>query len=483
MSNLSELLPAGGGGKNVNFVASGTLGNGVTVALNSDGTVSAVADFNASGGSVVDLTAAGGFNGNTVAVYDPVNNKVVISFTGDASLYYMTTVVGTVSGTSISFGTPVVTSTVFNYACGCYHTQAGKIVYIFKVASALVSRVVTVSGTTVSVGSAATVRSGSGASDFLYSAVTYDPDNQQVVTLWRDNASTNYATYAAMGTISGTSISFSSLQAVDTIGQNFCCGITYSAEESVVLMAWVDDYRATVRAATSNGSTLTFGSAVELSTTNTNSTPLTVYDPVSGKMLVAWKQYASTNTYLQTVGVSGTTLTVDTNLTSIGSFYYKLEINPLNNKIYILLVSISSPKDATLHEITISGSTPTLDSGFEYVTDSATSPTPTTFAIDLDSNKIVVFYNTPSASNKGVSRVITPAGSNITNFIGISDAAISNAASGSVTLKGGISTNVTGLTPNSTYYVQSDGTLSTTASDVLAGKALSSTSINLDYTT
>ena len=29
----------------------------------------------------------------------------------------------------------------------------------------------------------------------------------------------------------------------------------------------------------------------------------------------------------------------------------------------------------------------------------------------------------------------------------------------------------------------SDGTLSTTASDVLAGKALSSTSINLDYTT
>ena len=33
MSNLSELLPAGGGGKNVDFVASGTIGNGQTVAV------------------------------------------------------------------------------------------------------------------------------------------------------------------------------------------------------------------------------------------------------------------------------------------------------------------------------------------------------------------------------------------------------------------------------------------------------------------
>jgi hypothetical protein len=31
--------------------------------------------------------------------------------------------------------------------------------------------------------------------------------------------------------------------------------------------------------------------------------------------------------------------------------------------------------------------------------------------------------------------------------------------------------------------VQTDGTLTTTSSTVLAGKALSSTSINLDYTT
>ena len=42
MSNLTDLLPAGGGGKNVNFVATGTIGNGATVGLNSDGTVSVI---------------------------------------------------------------------------------------------------------------------------------------------------------------------------------------------------------------------------------------------------------------------------------------------------------------------------------------------------------------------------------------------------------------------------------------------------------
>ena len=44
MSNLSELLPTGGGQNAVDFVASGTLSSGQTVALKSDGTVTAVAE-------------------------------------------------------------------------------------------------------------------------------------------------------------------------------------------------------------------------------------------------------------------------------------------------------------------------------------------------------------------------------------------------------------------------------------------------------
>jgi hypothetical protein len=42
MSNLSELLPTGGGQNAVDFVASGTLSSGQTVALKANGTVEAV---------------------------------------------------------------------------------------------------------------------------------------------------------------------------------------------------------------------------------------------------------------------------------------------------------------------------------------------------------------------------------------------------------------------------------------------------------
>ena len=60
MSNLTDLLPAGGGGKNVNFVASGTLPSGQTVALKTNGQVEAV--------------------GGVAQAVDANSNKVVIAY-------------------------------------------------------------------------------------------------------------------------------------------------------------------------------------------------------------------------------------------------------------------------------------------------------------------------------------------------------------------------------------------------------------------
>jgi len=55
MSNLSELLPSGGGQNSVEIVASGTLAKGVPVAINSNGTVSIVSSSNI--GSLIGITA------------------------------------------------------------------------------------------------------------------------------------------------------------------------------------------------------------------------------------------------------------------------------------------------------------------------------------------------------------------------------------------------------------------------------------------
>ena len=64
MSNLSELLPSGGGQNVGSFVASGTLTNGQTVGLRSDGKVEALTSTNLSSfigitGQAISDTATG----------------------------------------------------------------------------------------------------------------------------------------------------------------------------------------------------------------------------------------------------------------------------------------------------------------------------------------------------------------------------------------------------------------------------------------
>ncbi|MGI9556287.1 MAG: hypothetical protein ACR2M9_05440, partial [Cyanophyceae cyanobacterium] len=101
---------------------------------------------------------------------------------------------------------------------------------------------------------------------------------------------------------------------------------------------------------------------------------------------------------------------------------------------------------------------------------------------DPDSDQIC---NISSSGGEGKCVMYSPGSTNVTasNFLGISDAAISSAASGNITIKGGIAaTGLSSLTPASDYYVQDDGTITTVSSSVKAGKALSATAINLEYT-
>jgi hypothetical protein len=62
-------------------------------------------------------------------------------------------------------------------------------------------------------------------------------------------------------------------------------------------------------------------------------------------------------------------------------------------------------------------------------------------------------------------------------FIGIAAEDISDNASGEITITGGVNEGQTGLTTGATYYMQSDGSLSTISSDVKVGIALSATKL------
>ena len=156
MSNLSELLPTGGGQNAVDFVASGTLSSGQTVALKADGTVEAVAEVAASFGSTSFVVDASTTINSISSVFHSSENKIIVFYSNSANSGYGTASVGTVSGTTISFDAPVVfNSSGTSNIKSVYDSTSNKIVTVYRGGTAQGTGIVgTVSGTSISFGSA-----------------------------------------------------------------------------------------------------------------------------------------------------------------------------------------------------------------------------------------------------------------------------------------------------------------------------------------
>ena len=213
MSNLSDLLPAGAGAKSATFTADGTLATGTTVILQSDGTVKAVEETSTSasiGSATTFASTTTDMSSVNPIAYDSTNNRVVISYKDTNNSSYGTAVVGTVSGNTISFGSPVVFNSANTlFSAPVFDENAGKVVIFYRDQGNLergTAIVGTVSGTSISFGSAVVFNSG-GASNF--NSPVYDPDTQKVVNFYKDEPNSSYGT-AVVGTVSGTSISFGS---------------------------------------------------------------------------------------------------------------------------------------------------------------------------------------------------------------------------------------------------------------------------------
>ena len=482
MSNLTDLLPAGAGGKQVDFVASGTIGNGVTVALNSDGTVEAVAATSipqAIGSPSVFESAQ---TTNLSSGFDSNSNKVVMAYRDNGNSTYGTAVVGTVSGTSISFGTPVVfESAQTNETAVEFDSNSNKIVIAYQDggnAQKGTAIVGTVSGTSISFGTP--VIFNNAQTNYIEAA--FDSLSNKVVIAFADQF-TPYYGKAVVGTVSGTSISFGSVVTFESAQTTFL-DITFDSNSNKIVIAYTDNGNSSYGTAvigTVSGTSISFGAPVVYTSASSKNMAI-AFDSNSNKVVVAYADVASDDGFAVVGTVSGTSITFGTPVEydSVLAVTPAIAFNSAANKIVIAYRGGFGYGETVVG--TVSGTSITFDPMVYF----AQTPTSNQCAIfDSGSNVVVISYTQDTGGNFGTSVVFQNAytATNNTDFIGISDAAISDTASGSVTIKGGISTNVTGLTPNQNYYVQANGSLSTTASDVLAGKALSSTSINLDYTT
>ena len=136
-------------------VASGTLPNGKPVVVNADGAVTGVdGAVGATGSETVFEQATSRY---VASAYDTNTNRVVIAYADGGNSYHGTAIVGTVSGTAISFGTAVVfeAAEVQNVSV-VFDNNSNKIVIAYADAgnsSHGTAIVGTVSGTAISFGS------------------------------------------------------------------------------------------------------------------------------------------------------------------------------------------------------------------------------------------------------------------------------------------------------------------------------------------
>ena len=463
MSNLSELLPTGGGQNAVDFVASGTLSSGQAVILKADGQVEAISGSAAVTGSKTVFEAA--TTRSVASAYDTNTNRVVIAYKDVGNSEHGTAIVGTVSGTSISFGTAVVfeTAEVQDVAL-TFDNNSNKIVIAYADegnSSHGTAIVGTVSGTSISFGSAV-VFAASNIDDI---ANTFDSNSNKVVIAYSNLGNSKYGT-AIVGTVSGTSISFGT--AVVFGSSNISnLQLAFDPNSNKVVIAYRDITNSQYGYAiigTVSGTAISFGTAVVFLADASKDTNKPVIDSTNNKVIISYANGGNSTKAEARVGtISGTSISFGTAVvfgSGTAEFYTGGAYHAGLQKVVLAYRDDTSGTLTGKYNVgTVSGTD--ISFSGEVIFNSGRADN-ISLVYDPDSTNLVNSFEDNANSSYGTSQVFSPSTLTLTstNFIGITDAAIADTATGAVIVKGGVSANVTGLTIGSDYYVQDDGSIS-----------------------
>ena len=478
-----------------NFVASGTIDNGATVVIKDDGTVGIVTLTTSNTPSVGDPTVFESDRADYIsAIYDSDNNKVIIAYKDYDNSQYGAAVVGTVSGTSISFGDPVVfEEDTVGFVAATYDTTNDKVVIAYQKQSGSwhgYAVVGTVSGTgpsaTISFGTPVVFGSSSSAS---YFAATFDPDEGKVVIAFQHSDSGANAGKAIVGTVSGTgpsaTITFGTEVQFEA-GATFSISAVYEPDNNKVVIAYQDssvpDGKAVVGTVSGTGpsATISFGTPVVFKSTNSYAISATYVG--SSKIGVAYFNQGGSGDGEVIVGtVTGTGITFGTgvqlNAGSTGEI--SATYDSANDKVVIAYHDYPSFY-GTLSVGTVNEDTVSIGTTMVYESSSISYNSVT---YDSANEKVAIAYRASPSPYPGTAVVYsaTTQTTNLTaeNYIGISGEAISNGATGKINITGGINSGQTGLTTAKKYYVGQTGILTTTADtpSVVAGTSISDTEI------
>jgi len=458
--------------------ASGTLPNGKAVVVNADGTVSVVAGVDTGLGSPVVFESA--TSSYMSATFDSSSNKVVIAYRDEGNSYYGTAIVGTVSGTSISFGTAVVfESASSDQISATFDSSSNKVVIAYRdggnssYGTAIVG---TVSGTSISFGTAVVFESGNSSA----MSATFDSSSNKVVIAYTDYGNSYYGT-AIVGTVSGTNISFGTAVVFESAGSDQISA-TFDSSSNKVVIAYRDGGNSSYGTAivgTVSGTSISFGTAVVFESASSEGMSAT-FDSSSNKVVIAYKDNGNSYYGTAIVGtVSGTSISFGTAVVfeSAISLYISATFDSSSNKVVIAYSDNGNSDYGTAIVGTVSGTS--ISFGTAVVFESASSVY-ISATFDSSSNKVVIAYRDDGNFDYGTSVVFQNETTNLTteNYIGISQGgSVASGSSATVDIIGSLSTNQSSLTAGQSYFVQTDGTIGLTAADpsVFAGTAISAT--------
>ena len=472
------------------FVATGTLPNGQAVELMADGTVRAVSEpviprnipLASTGVTFETVTTTSTWQGFDVKIDSTNPDRFIVAYRNSSGTYGAC-VLGTVSGTTITFGTQVIFSSeaTTNRQISFAPNSSGKFAISYRKADPSYTagiKIGTISGTSITFGTEVVV---SSATTYFHNCAFDLVDNNKLVSMYTSSNNT----YIKVGTVSGTSVSFGSAILVGPSGWSI--GLVKAVGTSKFLIL----ADANLKIGTVSGSTLSLGTNMPFPWEITNDVAMAVNPIDLTSFIVTYKgKNVSNNLRNGTIvagTISGTSITLGNHIeffaeNSTGARDHAIEFSPHSSGKFAYMYSEDSTNDAVVNTGSVSGTTISLDTIFEINTDADHNAS----ALAFMSGGKFVYVTKTQVSNIGTAHVgqMQATGASTLNslsYVGLSSAAYTDGQTASIILKGGVSENQSGLTAGSRYYIQGDGTLGTSEAtpSVEAGLAINATTLLL----
>ena len=509
----SSWTALGGSSGSLSGTVSGTISDGQAVIIKSDGNLAGVTTSVvgvATGSRSTYETGESYFN---TVVYDSINKKVVIAYTDGNDSNKPKAVVGTVSGSSIGFGTATYVypdyanvGTAGRRLDGVFDDDTGTVNIVWQYGTSDTGTAYVKTGKVVGnsivfdyrTSGGLEISSHGGGTNTAYPTITYDKSAKRIVAGFRHANSNGYGEAVVLrtngtGSYRGRSYNNSN----DTMPESYIFNsgstnypkLCYDDVNEKVIFGYTNGESTKVGSVrvgtvTPENYSISFGSTAVFYNNDTYMVNV-AYHSDAERLVVTYQDGNNSFKGTAVVGtVTGTAVTFGTPVVFSTGAAYSMEsrstiYDPIGKKI---LVSYRDGGDSNYGKVAVG----TVDGdtiSFEINRFNDNTSYNIGIGYDSDSRKTIIACRDVGNSEQGTARVYNPTfdDTNLTegNFAGISAGAYTNGQTGSVQIEGIVDDAQTGLTTGAKHYVKNDGSISSKKDFpiVEAGTAVSATKL------